>query len=681
MKKLLFFTISIILLSGCQENKRTSEQAESTFCPPSNNIRHHLIRVAGEISDNSVSDIQSLDEWNKIRPKNYEQFREMISLEDVPLTGERPPLNVKLVETIQKEGYRIEKLYYESLPDLYVPADLYIPDDITEPTAGILYVCGHSRTQKVRYQGHPRRFAQLGFVCLIIETIQWGEVLGEHWGSNARGWFNWFSRGYNPGGVEAWNGIRGLDLLCERPEVDPEKLGVTGLSGGGSQSWYLGAIDPRLKAVAPVCGASTVKAQVTTRTIDGHCDCMMPINTHQWDFQNLGALIAPRPLLIGQADRDGINQIESVRNIYHDLKKVYTVHGVPENVSLVESPGGHSYGIETRQAIFSFFIKHLMGKDVPPEETGDIDESPEVMLSVDELRIYKNGPPEDDRTTIIQDQFIQLPDPPEITSMDQLTAHRKTVIDFLREKTFGAFPDNPPAFDPDTIFRDMEGTKYGRKVVEFNSEKDWRLKISTRWRKNPEEKNPMMIFLGNMNRRNREFSELYWEFNADWNAAFFVPRGSGEYGWSNDLQHHVRRASAWTGRTVASMQVYDILRCIEYCRTLPGVDPDQIGILATDEMSVMALYAALLDGNIHSLILKNPVDTQDKGGRTDGQDVSIEMLNCLRITDVNQIPALISPTNVLFLGEPPETYTWSMETLEKVGSGSSFRVIGSTSEF
>ncbi|MFC2125420.1 hypothetical protein ACFLU5_11480, partial [Bacteroidota bacterium] len=668
-----------ILISACQQGTEVPDQTQSDPAA-SNNIRQYLLRVAGEISDNAVTDIQSLEEWNKVRPEKHEQFKEMISLVDVPLKGERPPLNVQMVETIQQDGFRIEKLYYESLPDLYVPADLYIPDNITEPTAGILYVCGHSRTQKVRYQGHPRRFAQLGFVCLIIETIQWNEVKGEHWGAYARGWFNWYSRGYNPGGVEAWNGIRGLDLLCERPEVNPEKLGVTGLSGGGSQSWYIGAIDPRIKAVSPVCGASTLKAQITTRTIDGHCDCMMPINTHLWDFHNLGALIAPRPLLIAQADRDGLNQIESVRKIYTDLQQVYTVHGVPENVRLIESPGGHSYHQISRQEIFSFFIKHLMGKDVPPEETGDIDESPEAMLSVADLSIYKGSPPKDDRTTIIQDQFIKLPEPPFISDDHQLIAYRDKVKDFLLDKTFKAFPTDPPPFNPELIFRDKE-LIHGRTTIAINTEQDWRLKVNFRWNNDPDEKNPMMIFMHSPRHERRELSELYWDMESNWNVAFFETRGVGEFGWSDELQWHVRRASAWTGRTVASMQVYDLLRCIEYCRTLDGVDPDKIGIFATEEMSVVAMYAALLDGNCHTVMLRNATDTQNKGGQTDGRDEAIEMLNCLRITDVNQIPALISPANVVFLGEVPETYQWAKETLERVGKGSSFRVIDNISEF
>jgi dienelactone hydrolase len=294
--------IFTVLFTDCSGSKHKSIE--------SNNIRNYLIEKATEITDHSLSGLNTLDDWKKIRDKRYSEFSEMMGL---PPENYRPALNVKVTGTIQGKGYHIEKLYYESLPGLYVRANLYIPDNNKDPMPGILYVCGHSPTQKVHYQAHPRKFAQLGFVCLIIETIQWGEVRGEHWGCYANGWFNWYSRGYNPAGVELWNAIRGLDLLSSRPEVDHEKLGVTGISGGGSQSWYIAAADPRVKAVAPVCGASTLKAQITTRTVDGHCDCMMPINTYGQDFTDIGALIAPRPLLICQADRDGLNKIESVR--------------------------------------------------------------------------------------------------------------------------------------------------------------------------------------------------------------------------------------------------------------------------------------------------------------------------------------------------------------------------------
>ena len=156
------------------------------------------------------------------------------------------------------------------------------------------------------------------------------------------------------------------------------------------------------------------------------------------------------------------------------------------------------------------------------------------------------------------------------------------------------------------------------------------------------------------------------EINTDWNIAYLEVRGVGETGWEPALQWHIRRAAAWTGRTIASMQVYDLLRCIEFCRTLPQVDPEQIGIAAKNDMTVVALYAALMDGKCRKLVLKNPVATQDVASRTDGKGEAIEMLNCLRFTDVYRLPALILPTKTDFIGDIPENYKWSQDIIEKL---------------
>jgi cephalosporin-C deacetylase-like acetyl esterase len=633
----------------------------------SNNIRTYLTRVAGEITRNAIKDINTTEDLEKSRLERTLKLADMLGLIDVPLNGSRPPLNVQVTGIIHKSGYRIEKLYYESLPGLYVPANLYVPDKTTNPVPAILYLCGHAPTQKVYYQAHARKFAQLGFVCLIVETIQWGEVRGEHWGCYSNGWFNWYSRGYNPAGVEVWNAIRGLDLLSERTEVDKDRMGVTGISGGGAISWFTAALDNRVKAVAPVCGASTLEAQICTRTIDGHCDCMMPVNVFGWDIPGIGALIAPRPLLIAQADRDGLNKIESVQEIYNDLSRIYSLFGKTGLISFVETPGGHSYHKISRERIFSFFIKYLMGKDISPEDAGDIDESPEANLSEDELRVYIHGAPADDRTKTIQDSFIRIPAPPEIINERQLSAFSDTVKAYLSRETFHAFPSEPFPLDPYLEFRTLDGASYGMETWSFTSEKDWRLKIDL-YRVNPKNvRKPLMIVLRSPEEERWASESFISGLDTVWNIAYFEVRGTGETGWAPELQWHVRRASAWTGRTLASMRVYDLLRCLEFCRSLEGVDPERIGIAARDEMGVIALYAGLLDGKCKSIILKNPPDTQNKASQRDGRGEAIEMLNCLRITDVYQIPALIYPSEIAFIGQPPASYQWSIEAIKSIG--------------
>ncbi|MBZ0258438.1 acetylxylan esterase, partial [bacterium] len=229
-----FLLMSNALMSYCEPLPIET----SPIFDQSNNIRQYLMRAASEITHHSLDGIHALDDWKAVRSQRYHDLLEMLSLVDVPIEDERPPLNVTETGVIQRDGYKIIKLYYESLPHLYVPANLYVPDSINGKAPAILYPCGHSRTQKVHYQPHPAKFAQLGFVALVFETVQWGEVYGSHWGEYSEGQFQWYSRGYTPGGVECWNGIRGIDLLCSLDYVDADNIGVTGISGGGSQSWY-----------------------------------------------------------------------------------------------------------------------------------------------------------------------------------------------------------------------------------------------------------------------------------------------------------------------------------------------------------------------------------------------------------------------------------------------------------
>jgi hypothetical protein len=679
MRTIFLPCILFFFLITCKPDATPDEQTSVSESEASNNIRHYLSGVAARISSRSLKDYHSIREWESERGDKLLQFQQMVSLVNVPLNEERPPLNTKTTGTIQMDGYRIEKLYYESLPSLYVPANLYIPDNIQGQAPAILYLCGHSRTQKVHYQAHAHKFAKLGFVCLIVETIQYGEVWGEHWGCYANGWFHWYSRGYTPAGVEVWNAIRGFDLLEKRPEVDTANMGVTGISGGGAQAWFMAALDPRVKAVAPVCGASTLEAQIGTRTIDGHCDCMMINNTYGWDIPDIGALIAPRPLLIAQADRDGLNQIESVRQIYDQLYSFYELYQHPENILYIETPGGHSYHSSSRKLINAFFMKHLMGKNATPEEAGDIDESEDVLLSEEELKVYVEDPPEDDRTKTIQDSFIRLPDPPIIKNKEQLTQYRDTVRRFLSNNTFHSFPDNPPSFDSVLVFRTLDRAANGSRIYSFISEEGWRLKIDIRYRAPVNQKNPLLIVLRNPGEDRWSSEGFVSALNDHWNIAYLEVRGIGEFGWAPELQWHVRRASAWTGRTLASMQVYDLLRAITFCRTLDDIDPAGIGLAARGDMAVVAFYGALLDGKCQTVIVKDPPPTQNAPSSPDGRGSSIEMLNCLQVTDVNQIPALLFPAEIVFIGDMPREYEWADQTQKNVGLNS-FQVISTMGE-
>jgi hypothetical protein len=397
---------------------------------------------------------------------------------------------------------------------------------------------------------------------------------------------------------------------------------------------------------------------------------MMIINTYGWDFQDIGALIAPRPLFVAQADRDGLNTVESSHEVFADLRDFYKMYGAEDKIDFISTPGGHSYHKNSRQEIFSFFMRHLIGKEVSAGEAGDIDESTEVMLADEMLRVYLEGAPGDDRTKYIQDSFIKLPAPPDIKSNDELIDYKADILAQLNERTFHNFPSVKLPFDSLMEFRTLDRAPYGSNIYSFVSEEGWRLKVDFRWRNPVDEKKPLMIVLRNPEEARWESEDFISGLDENWNIAYFETRGVGEYGWAPELQWHVRRASAWTGRTIASMRIYDVLRCIEFTRTLKNVNASKIGIAARDEMTVVALFAALLDGRCEKLILKDPPGTLDMVSPGDGRGASVELLNALQITDIYQVPAFLYPAEVRLIGNIPSKYKWSKDVLERInGSG------------
>jgi len=338
----------------------------------------------------------------------------------------------------------------------------------------------------------------------------------------------------------------------------------------------------------------------------------MPVNTYQRDLHHIGALIAPRPILVASAKQDAYFSIESVREIFENVKHVYDLYGKADKITLIETPGGHAYHENSKKAVFSFFMKLFKGRDLEHHEIINFEGSD--LLSEDDLRVFVDGPLKDDLTTKIQDSFIRLADNPKIENRKALVSHRDKVIKFLRENTFKAFPKQPEPLDIRFEFRSKHRNGKTRNVISFVSEKDWRLKIDIHWKNT---NNPTLLVLKNQGEKREESEALFSNLIDEWNLVFLETRGVGETGWDPSLQWHIRRSAAWTGRTVASMRVYDVLRSLHAIRSMQLINNDRISIVARKNMCAVAIYAALLDSDVKGLILKNPPDSQNTASNPD----------------------------------------------------------------
>jgi cephalosporin-C deacetylase-like acetyl esterase len=639
--------------------------------PPNFPIRDYLIREAQRITDSALADLKTPAEFKKRIPERRRLYMEMMGLTDLPAAKDRPSVAFRRTGVLERSRYRIEKLHYESLPNLHVTANLYIPNDASPERRrpGLLYLCGHAPKQKVHYQAHPKRLAELGFPTLIVDTVQLGEAAGYHHGCYREGWFHWYSRGYSSAAIELLNGIRGLDLLAARPEVDADRLGVTGLSGGGAVTWWIAAADERVKACSPVCGTATLESHVQDRVIDGHCDCMWWVNTARWDLADVGALIAPRPLLIASANQDGIFPIHAIRKVHAQLQRLYSMLNKSENLRLVETPGGHSYHERSRTAIFSWFLKHLMGQDVAPGEVGDIELDEGRQESEETLKVYVNGMPAGNRVATIHDELIKVAVQPAVSSTADLERERRRIVNRLRAETFAHFPRRPPALtlEEEYALDGGVGTRFA-----FTSEEGWRLHGVRRQPRETTGTSPAVVVLRSPGEDRLESETFAGQIDAAWVKIIVEPRGTGDTSWGDDLNWHVRRAAAWTGRTIASMRVWDALRALEATRLLPGVVPSQVAIAARGEMAVVALYAALLDGRLTTVLLESPPATQNAASTPNGRGPAVELLNCLRYTDVPHVAGLLYPAEIVVSGEWPSAFEWAEDLYRRLGAPGRF---------
>ncbi len=243
--------LALILLYLCVPCLALDKWAIGTS-PSDRMLAEYFRAETAKLRDQCLANIKTLDDWKTKREIYRKQLFEMLSLEPLP---EKTDLKPVITGKVEHDEFTVEKIHYQSRPGLYVTGNLYIPKGLEKPAPTVFYVCGHGRIKKdgisygnkARYQHHAAWFARHGYVCFIIDTLQLGEIEGIHHGTYRYKMWWWNSRGYTSAGVEAWNCIRALDYLQTRKEVDKDRIGVTGRSGGGAYSWWLATLDDRIK--------------------------------------------------------------------------------------------------------------------------------------------------------------------------------------------------------------------------------------------------------------------------------------------------------------------------------------------------------------------------------------------------------------------------------------------------
>jgi dienelactone hydrolase len=353
---------------------------------------------------NELTRFETLADWEREKPILRQQLFDMLGLDPLPL---RLPLQPVVTGVVEHPEFVVERLHFQSLPGLYVTGNLYRPVKQEGPLPTVLYVCGHGQVKqdgisfgnKTHYQHHGAWFARNGYVCLTIDTLQLGEIEGVHHGTHRLNRWWWNSRGYTPAGVEAWNCMRALDYLETRPEVDASRFGVTGRSGGGAYSWWIAALDDRIRCAVPVAGITSLRDHVVNGCVEGHCDCMYFVNTFRWDYAKLAALVAPRPLLISNTDKDPIFPLEGVVDIHRQVRHVYQLYKAGDKLGLQITEGPHADTQELHLHAFRWFNRHFRNDLTMIEKTAV------KFFEPPQLRVFADLP-QDEVNTRIDEQFV-----------------------------------------------------------------------------------------------------------------------------------------------------------------------------------------------------------------------------------------------------------------------------------
>ncbi|MBU1821396.1 MAG: acetylxylan esterase [Bacteroidetes bacterium] len=333
---------------------------------PAASLYRHLYQQATDQlgkRQEAVKKLQTKSDWQKRQALVGQKLAEAMG----PFPA-KTPLNPVITGSLERDDFRVEKLYFESRPGYYVTAALFLPKNKPGKLPAILYCSGHSANgfRSDVYQHTILNYVKKGFVVLAFDPIGQGErrqyldtpdkssPTKDHSYSGTQA----FVSGMSPANYFVWDGIRAVDYLLTRAEVDPARIGITGRSGGGTQTAYLAALDDRILAAAPECFITTTDKlwqangpQDAEQNLSGFLEKGL-------DFPDLIEVRAPKPTLLVSTTRD-MFPIQGVRDTYAEAKPAFAAYGKAGHLQKVEDDAPHASTPKNREATYTFFQKYL----------------------------------------------------------------------------------------------------------------------------------------------------------------------------------------------------------------------------------------------------------------------------------------------------------------------------------
>lgn len=517
-------------------------------------------------------------------------------------------LNPVITGTITREGYEIETVIFESQPEFHVTGNLYLPAERTGPMPAVLFLCGHADEGKAaaRYQQVCIALARNGIATLAIDPLGQGER--HQYYDPATGTcprqttieHTYLDRRYALAGANVarhlvWDGIRAIDYLVDRPEIDPARIGVTGNSGGGTQTAYLLLTEDRLAAGAPCCFITSRQAYMPTGQPQDGEQIIAESIARGPTYHDFLAGFAPRPVRIGAAEWDYF-PIEGARESYQRAEAVYALYDASEAIDLNTVSERHGFSPPLREGVVNWFREHLRGA-APDYTAGDPATNAPETLQCTPAGEVRAAYPDGTRVQDLIREYVTArlangPDPPaQATVRDRVV----DVFELDRER---------PPINPRRMETERAESLVWEKVF-FQSEPD--IIVTGVIARDPDrEPTAMEPTIALYETGTDALPERIAEFTDRAHRRGFLmafdPRGIGAVQSRdvNDHEHHSTHGTVYKlmadarmlGKSLFGGQVFDVLRAGDYLRNRLGPEV-ALGLHGVGTGGWRAVYAAV----------------------------------------------------------------------------------------
>ena len=579
---------------------------------PGSLVINHLTRQAEnyyKTRDEQIAKLKTKSDWQKRQQVVKNKLKEIIG----PFP-KKEALNAEITGIIQKKGYRIEKIIYEPVPGFYETGCLYVPDKINAKAPAVLYLIGHDQPafREEYYQVIITNLVKKGMIVFAIDPLGQGEhvqyydpeikfsaigysVIEHCYFGNVC-----FLAGVSSAKHFIWDGMRAIDYLLTRKEVDPENIGVTGFSGGGTVTSYLMALDDRVKVAIPCSWPTAYRRLLEMKGIGDAETIFIHGLAKGITFEDLLEVRSPKPTLMTFTSRDEYLSLQGARDALREAKKVYSAFGKEDNVELVEDDYKHWMTPKIRLAMYAFFQKHFNMPGDPAEEQTDLPTAEELTVTpTGQIATYKGGKMIFDLNKKESEKLVE-----------NLEQSRKNIAKHLSKVKIKAREISgyiTPSPDKKGAFMNARYQRNGYTVqldAIAGENGDYAIPVLL-FKPDDNLKHPAIIYLHSEGKVTdaEPGGEIEKLVKKGYIVAAADVLGIGETKHTVGRGHQLGYTAVLIGRSMVGIRAGDIIRVVNYLKSRSDVNPLKIGAIAYNEMCLPLIHAAAFDSSINNISL------------------------------------------------------------------------------